>query len=68
MQDEEKDAVEKLGELLKGIRFAMLTTEDGEGFLRSRPMATRELGEDGTLWFFTERAPRRSTRSAGTRT
>jgi general stress protein 26 len=46
-------AVKKLGELIRGIRFAMLTTEEENGALRSRPMATTDLEFDGTLWFFT---------------
>jgi general stress protein 26 len=43
----------KLTELVKGIKFAMLTTETPEGALRSRPMFTQELEFDGELWFFT---------------
>ena len=45
--------VEKLRELVRDIKFAMLTTVDASGFLRSRPMATQEMADDGTLWFFT---------------
>lgn len=47
----------KLGEMIRDIRIAMLTTIDAEGVLRSRPMATREGGEDdgGRLWFLTAR-------------
>ncbi len=45
--------IEKLRELVRDIRFAMLTTVDESGFLRSRPMATQEMADDGTLWFFT---------------
>src|SRR5690242_12096343 len=46
--------VQKLGELIKGIQYAMLTTQDEQGFLRSRPMATEEISFDGDLWFFTD--------------
>ena len=46
--------VQKLRELIKGIRVAMLTTVDSEGCLHSRPMATQDAEFDGTLWFFTE--------------
>lgn len=49
---EQKD-LEKLNELIKGIRIAMLTTHDQEGFLRSRPMVTQQAPFDGTVWFFT---------------
>src|SRR5688572_27731255 len=42
-----------LGSLIKGIRFAMLTTVGEDGALYSRPMATQKTKFDGTLWFFT---------------
>ena len=45
--------IKKLRELIKDIRFAMLTTVEEDGTLRSRPMATQELEFDGDLWFFT---------------
>ena len=44
---------EKLWSMMKGIGFAMLTTEDA-GNLRARPMAASQAGFDGTLWFFTK--------------
>lgn len=47
------DAVKKLGELIKEIEFAMLTTVEEDGSLRSRPMATQQVEFDGDLWFFT---------------
>ena len=46
--------VEKLRDLIKGIKFAMLTTEDETGDLRSRPMVVQETEFDGDLWFFTD--------------
>jgi general stress protein 26 len=49
----EKTDIETLRDLIKGIRFAMLTTIDEEGFLHSRPMATQQAEFDGDLWFFT---------------
>lgn len=49
---EQKD-LEKLNEMIKDIRIAMLTTHDQEGFLRSRPMVTQQAPFDGILWFFT---------------
>jgi general stress protein 26 len=45
--------MEKLRDLIKGIRTAMLTTIDADGSLHSRPMATQEAELDGDLWFFT---------------
>lgn len=47
-----EDAIEKLAELIKEIRIAMLTTAMPDGTLRSRPMATQREKFDGTLWFF----------------
>jgi general stress protein 26 len=46
-------AVEKIGELIKDIRMAMMTTVDADGSLHSRPMATQEREFDGTLYFLT---------------
>lgn len=47
------EAIKKVNELIKDIKFAMLTTVDEDGYLRSRPMATQQDEFDGTLWFFT---------------
>ena len=43
----------KLGSLIKGIKFAMLTTVEPDGSLHSRPMTTQDIEFDGDLWFFT---------------
>ena len=51
---------EKLWSMMKGIRFAMLTTEDGP-HLRARPMAASQAGFDGTLWFFTRKSSHKVT-------
>ena len=48
-----QEAIEKLNGLIEDIDFAMLTTVDTDGVLRSRPMSTQEAEFDGTLWFFT---------------
>lgn len=45
--------IKKLRELIKDIKFAMLTTVEEDGTLRSRPMATQQFEFDGNLWFFT---------------
>jgi len=45
--------IKKLGDLIKEVKIAMLTTVDEDGTLRSRPMATQKSEFDGTLWFFT---------------
>lgn len=47
------ESIGKLGDLIKDIRIAMLTTVDATGDLRSRPMATQQIPFDGDLWFFT---------------
>jgi general stress protein 26 len=46
--------VKLLGEKIKGIHVAMLTTVEPDGTLRSRPMVTQDTEFDGDLWFFTQ--------------
>src|SRR5688500_13245886 len=46
--------VKKVWDLIKNIEVAMLTTQDSNGMLHSRPMATQKLEFDGCLWFSTE--------------
>ena len=54
MNDKDRDeTIKKLRELIKDIKFAMLTTAGDDGSLRSRPMATQQTEFDGDLWFFT---------------
>jgi general stress protein 26 len=48
-----QERMAKLRELIEHIETAQLVTMDTDGVLRSRPMATQQLGEDGELWFFT---------------
>ena len=48
-----QEDIAKLGEMIKGIKIAMLTTVDPDGALRSRPMATQDADFEGQLWFFT---------------
>lgn len=52
MQITRQESIKKLGELIKDVKTAMLTTMDW-GILRSRPMATQDFEFDGDLWFFT---------------
>ena len=47
------DGISKLGEMIKDIKVAMLTTMEPDGTLRSRPMMVQEVEFDGDLWFFT---------------
>lgn len=53
MVDERASDIKKVAELIKGIKFAMLTTIEENGRLHSRPMATQSVEFDGDLWFFT---------------
>ena len=46
---------EKLKELIDEIKIGMLTTHDDDGSLRSRPLQTRKVEDDGSIWFFTSR-------------
>lgn len=48
------EALHKFHQLVTDINFAMLTTVDENGRLRSRPMATLQFDtQAGELWFFT---------------
>lgn len=47
------ESVKKLGEMIEDIDFAMLTTAEEDGTLRSRPMSTQQVEFNGDLWFFT---------------
>jgi general stress protein 26 len=46
--------VQKLRELVKDIRIAMLTTVRGPGAMSARPMAVTETEFDGDLYFLTK--------------
>lgn len=43
----------KLFELIRDIRTCMMTTQESDGSLHSRPMYSMEADENGHLWFFT---------------
>ena len=49
----DREHIAKLNDLIKDIEFAMMTTVEPDGDLRSRPMATQRAEFDGTVWFFT---------------
>lgn len=49
-----KEQLNKIREKIEAIDVAMLTTQDKEEHLNSRPMQTLKMDEDGTLWFFTK--------------
>jgi general stress protein 26 len=50
--ERDPQAVTKLHHLVDEISVAMVTTVTPDGTLRSRPMFTRGMEEDGLLWFF----------------
>jgi general stress protein 26 len=43
----------QLKELIEDAKIGMLTTEDDDGTLRSRPLQTVGVDDAGVLWFFT---------------
>ncbi len=52
MENTRQESIDKFKKLTEGIDFCMLTTING-GQLRSRPMSTQEMDENGAIWFFT---------------
>jgi len=49
------EGLKKIGDLIKDIRMAMLTTAAPDGSFDSRPMATQKVEDfDGTVWFLTQ--------------
>jgi general stress protein 26 len=48
-----QEEIAKVADLIKDIRFAMLTTKCADGTLSSRPMTPQGGEFDGTLWFLT---------------
>jgi general stress protein 26 len=46
-------SMQKLADLIDETGVAMLTTEEPDGSLRSRPLATLQMDSAGKLWFFT---------------
>jgi general stress protein 26 len=51
-QKTQDEGRKKVAELIQDIKFAMLTTAEGDGTLRSRPMTMLDQEFDGDLWFF----------------
>jgi general stress protein 26 len=49
------DRTEKVHDLIKKTRIAMLTSSDADGRLVSKPMATQDVEFDGDVWFIAER-------------
>lgn len=53
VQEQQHADLQQVAELVDEIKFAMMTTEEADGTLRSRPMATMQMDAAGCLWFFT---------------
>src|SRR5690349_16555919 len=51
--DRDPEAASHLRELIGEISVAMVVTVSPEGTLRSRPLLTRQVADDGELWFYT---------------
>ena len=47
-----EEQVKEIRKLVADIRYGMLTTVEKDGTLHSRPMATQQIEEDGSLYFF----------------
>lgn len=52
--NDRNENLRKLGELIKDVRVAMLTTVAADGRVVSRPVATQDAEFDGDLWFATD--------------
>ena len=48
------EGAKKLYDLVKDVKFAMMTTVEPDGTLHSRPMYNQEADEHGDFWFFTK--------------
>ena len=53
---QKNEKLEKVRDMIGGIRIAMMTTVDEQGNLVSRPMAALQFDEEGNVWFFTNRS------------
>ena len=57
----QKQATDHLREMIKDIRIAMLSTQETDGTLRSRPMYVQQLEGDDDIWFFTNESSAKIT-------
>ncbi|MDG0816334.1 pyridoxamine 5'-phosphate oxidase family protein [Bdellovibrio svalbardensis] len=53
--------VQKLGELIKHVKIAMLTTIGSDKKLHSSPLLTQEVDFDGDLWFLISKQSQKIT-------
>ncbi|WP_234735194.1 pyridoxamine 5'-phosphate oxidase family protein [Tellurirhabdus bombi] len=52
---QQNPGMEKVKELIESIRIGMLTTQNEQGHLVSRPMAVMNIDAQGNLWFLTKK-------------
>jgi len=60
----DKDAVEKIKELVKSADICLFTTDLATVPLVTRPMSTQLVDDEGVLWFLSERASAKNTEIA----
>jgi general stress protein 26 len=61
----DKDAIEKIKELVKSADICLFTTDLATVPLVTRPMSTQLVDDDGALWFLSERASEKNTEIEG---
>ena len=57
-QKVEQGSIERLRELIKDVKYALLTTATPDGTLHSRPLTTLDWEFDGVAWFLVARGSR----------
>ena len=50
---QQEEAISKLKDLVSDVNICMFTTMDENNEVRSRPMFTASVDEEGNIWFFT---------------
>ncbi|ULH16276.1 pyridoxamine 5'-phosphate oxidase family protein [Deinococcus sp. KNUC1210] len=45
------ESMQEIGKIIKGVKFAMVTTQNTEGHLHARPLTTQEADFSGEIWF-----------------
>ena len=66
MDTQRKFDVQQFKDLIRDIPFAMFTTVQADGTLRSRPMVATNDAFDGCLWFFSRTTSPLAQEIAGT--
>ena len=61
----DKDAIDKIKDLVNAADICLFTTDLATVPLVTRPMATQLVGDDGMLWFLSERASAKNAEIAG---